>query len=333
MKADCRSPGVSSPPAAVATRAGPDMIKLTQSWFEAFWRRLKARPKPVFDGGYRIFTTAFDEIVDAGDLPRVLPRPLPDEVLSFEQAVRRLDSGFVTQRSSLDAAGAELVSELQGSLTDHERARTVVSFLIDHSGSMQGSRMLSALLAVEAAVDALAKAAIDTEILGFTTRNWRGGGARLAWREAGSPRNPGRLCEIRHIVYGAADRRSRIPRHLRLALRADLLRENIDGEALQWAASRLDRARWHRRVICVISDGAPADPSTLLANDDRNLLLRHLSDTENSLRAAGITVGFLLIGDEAVREPALHEQATEPGAAGLALLRLMWRALVPPEWD
>jgi cobaltochelatase CobT len=198
---------------------------------------------------------------------------------------------------------------------------------------MSGLRMLSALLAVEAAVEAMADAGIDTEILGFTTTNWRGGGARLAWREAGSPRNPGRLCEIRHIVYGAADRPSRIPRHLRLALRPDLLRENIDGEALQWAASRLDHARWDRRLICMISDGAPADDSTLLANEDLGLLPRHLEATENSLRAAGIVVGFLLIGDEHVREPALHERAADPEAAGLSLLRLIWRALVPPAWD
>lgn len=144
------------------------------------------------------------------------------------------------------------------------------------------------------------------------------------------PRNPGRLCELRHIVYGAADRRSRIPSHLRLALRPDLLCENIDGEALQWAGSRLEAARWDRRVICVISDGVPVDDSTLQANEDHYFLMRHLAATEFSLRAAGIVVGFLLIGEERFRVPELHERGSEPEAAGLSLLRLVRRALIPP---
>jgi cobaltochelatase CobT len=307
---------------------------LTQSFLGDLRRRFAVWPKPADHGGYRVFTRAFDETVDARDLPGLLPRQRPEQAAGFEEAVRRLEIEFSTARISLGAAGAELVDDLEGSLTSHQRARTVVSFLIDHSGSMSGLRMLSALLAVEAAVEALANAGIDTEILGFTTTSWRGGDARLAWRAAGSPPNPGRLCEIRHIVYGAADRQRRIPWHLHLALRPDLLRENVDGEALQWAASRLDRARWDRRLICLISNGAPADDSTLLANEDLGLLLRHLDATEHSLRAAGIVVGFLLIGDEHIREPKLHERADSPKAAGLSLLRLVWRALlVPPAWD
>jgi cobaltochelatase CobT len=305
------------------------MMKLAQSFLAGLGRHFAAGPRLGDEQGYRVFTRAFDQTVDARDLPNLLPIKWPD---GFEAAVKLLESEFFRQRTALGAAAAELVSELQCSLTKKDRARTVVSFLIDHSGSMQGLRMLSALLAVEAAVEAMASAGIETEILGFTTTGWRGGGARLKWRKAGSPRNPGRLCEIRHIVYGAADRRSRIPRHLPLALRPDLLRENVDGEALQWAASRLDPARWDQRLICVISDGAPADDSTLLANDDPTLLQRHLVATENRLRAAGIAVGFLLIGDEHVRVPELHERASDPEAAVLSLLRLLWRALVP-SWD
>jgi cobaltochelatase CobT len=188
--------------------------------------------------------------------------------------------------------------------------------------------MLSALIAVDAAVDALANANIDTEILGFTTASWKGGRARRAWRWAGRPRNPGRLCELRHIVYGGASRPSRTPWHLRLALRADLLHENIDGEALNWAASRLDPAQWDRRVICVLSDGAPVDDSTLLANSGRELLVRHLEATEVSLKKAGVVVGFLLLGGEHVREPELSERAAEPETAGLSLLKLVQRALI-----
>jgi cobaltochelatase CobT len=309
------------------------MTWLTQSFLGDLRRRFAVWPKPAYLGGYRVFTTAFDEIVDASDLPNLLPQQSPEQAAYFNVAVRYLHSECSAERISLGTAGTELVRELEGSLTGYERARSVVSFLIDHSSSMSGLRMLSALFAVEAAVDALANAGIDTEILGFTTTSWRGGGARRAWRAAGSPPNPGRLCEIRHIVYGAADRQDRIPRHLHLALCPDLLRENVDGEALHWAASRLDRARWDRRLICLISDGAPADDSTLLANEDLGLLPRHLEATEHSLRTAGIVVGFLLIGDEHIREPRLHERAEEPEAAGLSLLRLIWRALVQPAWD
>jgi cobaltochelatase CobT len=308
-------------------------MSLTQSLLADLRRRFWAWPKPADEAGYRVFTREFDQVVDARDLPRLLPKQRPEEAENFKAAVWWLDDGFAAERTALRAAGTELVRELQGCLTRRDRARTVVSFLVDHSGSMLGPRMVSALLAVEVAVEALADAGIDTEILGFTTTGWRGGAARRAWRAAGSPRNPGRLCEIRHIVYAAANRHSRIPRPLRLALRPDLLRDNIDGEALQWAASRLNPARWDRRAICVISDGAPADDSTLLANEDRSLLQRHLEATEKRLRAVHILVGYLLIGPEHVREPALYERAAQPGAAGLSLLRLLWRALVQPAWD
>jgi cobaltochelatase CobT len=281
------------------------------------------------DRFYRIYTTEYDEIVNASNLPRLLAKQTPAEAKSFEEAVARLESAFAGERIAFAAAAARLVRDLKGGLTGQERKRSVVSFLTDHSGSMKGLRMVSALLAVEAAVDALTNAAIDTEILGFTTTAWQGGLARNAWRWAGRPRNPGRLCDIRHIIYGAADRPGGIPWDLRLALRPDLLRENIDGEALLWAGSRLDPLRWDRRVICLISDGAPVDDSTLDANDDQNLLIRHLEATERGLNAAGIVVGFLLLGREHVRRPDLYERADEPEAAGLSLLKLVRRALLP----
>ena len=130
-----------------------------------------------------------------------------------------------------------------------------------------------------------------------------------------------------------ARRPSKMPWHLRQALRPGLLHENIDGEALEWAGSRLDPMRWDRRIICVISDGAPVDDSTLFANEDRNLLVRHLGTIENGLRSTGTIVGFLLLGGKQVREPDLHEQATEPEAAGLSLLKLIRRALIPPAFS
>jgi cobaltochelatase CobT len=307
------------------------MIMAAQSplWL-AFRRRFTDRPDPFGEGGYRVFTTAFDETVNASDLPGILRKQSPMEAQSYEEAVGLFENGFTGERITLGAAAAELVRDLQCNLVAERRARSVVSFLIDHSGSMRGLRMLSSLLAVESAVDALDAAGIDTEILGFTTTGWKGGRARRAWRWAGRPRNPGRLCELRHIIYGAADRTVRWPSHVRLALRPDLLHENVDGEALTWAGSRLDPARWNRRFVCVVSDGAPVDDSTIAANQDDRLLARHLEAAESSLRAVGIVVGFLLIGRDHVREPVLYERAAEPEAAGLLLLRLIRRGLLPP---
>lgn len=277
---------------------------------------------------YRAFTTAFDEVVDPTELSALLPRLSPEQKRSFEDATNRFDTLFSGERLEIAANGAALVRNLQDYFSAEERAGTVISFLIDHSGSMRGLRMISALLGVEGAVDALDQANIATEILGFTTASWKGGKSRRAWRWAGKPSNPGRLCDLRHLIYGPADRSTRHPWHMRMALRPDVLHENIDGEALIWAAGRLDPAKWTRRVICLISDGAPIDDSTLLANDDRNLLARHLELAEQRLSADGFNIGTLLIGGEQVREPTLFERAEEPQEAGIALLRLVRRALI-----
>ncbi|WP_158923220.1 cobaltochelatase CobT-related protein [Acidisphaera sp. S103] len=300
---------------------------LTKSPFVIGLKSRFARRQGLVNG-YSAFTTAFDEIIDASDLPFVLRKETRNEAKSFKEAARRFESEFCAERITIGAAAAKLVRDLQAHFPPADRAKLVVSFLIDNSKSMAGLGMLSALIAVDVAVDAMAKAGIDTEILGFTTVNWRGGRARRAWRWGGRPRNPGRLCELRHIIYGAVDRAGRFPRDALLALRTDILHENVDGEALEWAASRLDPSRWDRRVICLISDGAPVDDSTLLANEDPEVLTRHLETTEHRLREAGIVVGFLLIGQDHNREPDLCEKAAEPEAAGLSLLALVHRALL-----
>jgi cobaltochelatase CobT len=276
---------------------------------------------------YRAFTTAFDEVVDAAQLAH-LPKLSVNEERSFAAATQQFDTLFAGERVAIAASGASLVRDLLQGMSTEERAQTVVSFLIDHSGSMDGLRMMSALLAVEGTVDALHHAGISTEILGHTTTSWKGGKSRRAWRWAGRPSNPGRLCDLRHIVYASADRHLRNTWHLRMALRPGMLHENIDGEALMWAAERLDHALWARRVICLVSDGAPVDDSTLAANEDQTLLARHLEDVEQSLVKEGFVIGALLIGGENFREPSLFERAVEPQEAGIGLLRLILRALL-----
>jgi cobaltochelatase CobT len=155
---------------------------------------------------------------------------------------------------------------------------TVVTLLIDNSGSMRGRPITVAAMCADILARTLERCAVKVEILGFTTRAWKGGQSREKWLGEGKPANPGRLNDLRHIVYKAADapwRRAR--RSLGLMLREGLLKENIDGEALQWAHNRLIARTEQRRILMVISDGAPVDDSTLSVNPG-NYLDRHLRE-------------------------------------------------------
>ena len=159
---------------------------------------------------------------------------------------------------------------------DIEFRDTVVSLLIDSSGSMRGRSITIAAMCAEILGRTLERCNVKVEILGFTTRAWRGGQSRELWLQHGKPSEPGRLNDLRHIVYKAADmpwRRAR--RNLGLMMREELLKENIDGEALLWAHSRIVNRSEDRKILMVISDGLPVDNSTLLVNPS-NFLEQHL---------------------------------------------------------
>jgi cobaltochelatase CobT len=161
---------------------------------------------------------------------------------------------------------------------DTEFRDTVVTLLIDNSGSMRGRPITVAAMCGDVLARTLERCAVKVEVLGFTTRAWKGGQSRERWVADGKPRNPGRLNDLRHIIYKAADtpwRRAR--RNLGLMLREGLLKENIDGEALQWAYRRLAARPERRRILMVISDGAPVDDSTLSVNPG-NTLEKHLRE-------------------------------------------------------
>jgi cobaltochelatase CobT len=153
---------------------------------------------------------------------------------------------------------------------------TVVTLLLDNSGSMRGRPITVAATCADILARTLERCGVKVEILGFTTRAWKGGQARETWLQAGKPANPGRLNDLRHIIYKSADapwRRAR--KNLGLMMREGLLKENIDGEALDWAHKRLLARPEQRRILMVISDGAPVDDSTLSVNPG-NYLERHL---------------------------------------------------------
>jgi len=252
-------------------------------------------------GGYKAFTTEFDEVVDADglcdtdELSRL--RHLLDQQLQHLHGMiaklanrlqRRLMAKqtraweFDLEEGILDAARlARVVVNPVLPLSfkrENETAfrDTVVTLLIDNSGSMRGRPITIAAMSADILARTLERCGVKVEILGFTTRAWKGGQSRERWLQAGKPVGPGRLNDLRHIVYKAADapwRRAR--RNLGLMLREGILKENIDGEALLWAHNRLITRPEQRRILMVISDGAPVDDSTLSVNSG-NYLEKHL---------------------------------------------------------
>jgi cobaltochelatase CobT len=250
---------------------------------------------------YRIWTSDFDEVVaatelcDADELAR-LRGYLDQQLVHLQSAVsklaNRLQRRLMAQQSRswdfdqdeglLDAARlARVVVNPMQSLSykierDTEFRDTVVTLLIDNSGSMRGRPISIAAISADILARTLERCGVKTEILGFTTRAWKGGQSRETWLAAGRPPQPGRLNDVRHIVYKMADEPWRRARNaLGLMMREGLLKENIDGEALMWAHARLMARPEDRRILMVISDGAPVDDSTLSVNSG-SYLERHL---------------------------------------------------------
>ncbi|HEU0044248.1 cobaltochelatase subunit CobT [Sphingomonas sp.] len=254
---------------------------------------------PQFD--YKTWTTQFDEVVaatdlcDADELTR-LRGYLDQQLVHLQSAVSKLANrlqrrlmaqqnrswDFDQEEGLLDAARLARVIVSPGSSLSYKVERdtdfrdTVVTLLIDNSGSMRGRPISIAAISADILARTLERCGVKTEILGFTTRAWKGGQSRETWLAAGRPPQPGRLNDVRHIVYKKADEPWRRARpSLGLMMREGLLKENIDGEALLWAHARLLARPEDRRILMVISDGAPVDDSTLSVNSG-SYLERHL---------------------------------------------------------
>lgn len=264
------------------------------------------RPEPPFsslppDFDYKIYTTEFDETVGADELCEEEEldrlRAFLDKQLANLQGVvgrlaNRLQRRLMAQQSRswdfdleegyLDPARLSrvIIDPMQPLSFKQERDTefrdTVVTLLLDNSGSMRGRPITVAATCADILARTLERCGVSVEILGFTTRAWKGGQAREKWLKDGKPAAPGRLNDLRHIVYKSADqpwRRAR--RNLGLMMREGLLKENIDGEALLWAHRRMLGRPEQRRILMMISDGAPVDDSTLSVNPG-NYLERHL---------------------------------------------------------
>jgi len=272
--------------------------------------------------GYKVFTRSYDETVNAEELcdPDELERLrsfLDKQLQALHGAVARLANrlqrrllaqqnrgwDFDLDEGMIDAARlARVIVDPMHPLTykqerDTEFRDTVVTLLLDNSGSMRGRPIMVAACCADILARTLERCGVKVEILGFTTRAWKGGHSREEWLNALKPPLPGRLNDLRHIIYKAADapwRRSR--RNLGLMMREGLLKENIDGEALTWAHNRLLARPEQRRILMMISDGAPVDDSTLSVNSG-SYLERHLRqvieeiETRSSVELLAIGIG------------------------------------------
>jgi len=260
-------------------------------------------PHSDADPDYTPFLTDFDEEVRAEDLaePAELERLrayLDQQLDPLKGAVGRLANKlqrrlqaqqsrsweFDLEEGTLDAGRlARVVANPTTPLSfkvekDTEFRDTVVTLLLDNSGSMRGRPISIAAICADVLARTLERCQVKVEILGFTTRAWKGGQSREKWLQAGRPQLPGRLNDLRHIVYKSADAPWRRTRdHLGLMMKEGLLKENIDGEALEWAHRRIARRPEARKILMVISDGAPVDDSTLSVNP-ANYLEKHLRD-------------------------------------------------------
>lgn len=307
--------------------------------------RRDARIKP-----YAAFTTVHDKIVDAEALD------IGENLLSARQELERKRAEYrrdlsrlvaQLQRRLMALQTRSWTFDLEEGLIDASRldrvivnpgfadaykqeeeslfVDTAVTLLIDNSGSMRGKPIEIACIVADLIAAALERTGIACEILGFTTAKWKGGDSARDWERAGRPADPGRLNDLLHIVYKAADAPLRASRNnLAAMLSGGLLKENIDGEALAWAARRLSVRPERRRILIVISDGAPVDQATLEANSDPRILDRHLRQTiaeiERSDAIELAAIGIKHDVEAYYRKAVRIEKVEELGARLVALL-------------
>ena len=272
------------------------------------------------DQEYKIFTTEFDEIAKAEILEDVketqkLRKNLDHQLVGFQDLITKLANKL--QRQLLAKQNRAWEFDLEEGLLDSSKLTriiidpynslsfmkekdldfkdTIVTLLIDNSGSMRGRPITIAALCADILSRTLERCSVKVEVLGFTTKNWKGGKSREAWAKTDKPKSPGRLNDLRHIIYKGADTHWRQAKNnIGLMLKEGLLKENIDGEAISWAYNRIQKRKEERKILMVISDGAPVDDSTLSVNSG-DFLEKHLKKIVKFIEAKN-DVEILAIG-------------------------------------
>ena len=289
---------------------------------------------------YRIFTIQYDEVTKAENLENVdetakLRKTLDQQLVSFQDVITKLANKlqrqllakqnraweFDLEEGLLDSSKLpRIITDPYNSLSfkkekDLEFKDTIVTLLIDNSGSMRGRPITIAAICADILSRTLERCSVKVEILGFTTKNWKGGQSRELWNKNSKPKTPGRLNDLRHIIYKGADIQWRQAKNnLGLMLKEGLLKENIDGEAILWAYNRIKKRKEERKILMVISDGAPVDDSTLSVNSG-NFLEKHLkkmvefieSKTEIEVLAIGIGHDVSRYYDKAIKITDVNE--------------------------
>lgn len=268
--------------------------------------------KIEFRNAYKIFTSKFDEVVfpqklvnkndlellrDQLDLrigklssiSKKMSLKLKRKLLSKRNSFLERDAsrGMIDRKKLTRLVIDSTIEDIWINNKSHEYQDTALTILLDNSGSMRGNPIVMSALACEIITEILEKFSVKTEIIGFTTADWKGGRARKMWESSGSGKNPGRLNELRHIIYKHFDQKFKKAKiNLGLMLKEGILKENIDGEALLFARSRLMQRSEKRKILLVISDGTPIDDSTSSANDS-DILSDHLTHVVNKIEKAG----------------------------------------------
>ena len=289
---------------------------------------------------YKIFTSRYDEITKAENLENAdeitkLRKTLDQQLVGFQDVITKLANKlqrqllakqnraweFDLEEGLLDSSKLpRIIMDPHNSLSfkkekDLDFKDTVVTLLIDNSGSMRGRPITIAAICADILSRTLERCSVKAEILGFTTKNWKGGQSRELWNKNSKPKTPGRLNDLRHIIYKSADTHWRQAKNnLGLMLKEGLLKENIDGEAILWAYNRIKKRKEERKILMVISDGAPVDDSTLSVNSG-DFLEKHLkkmvkfieSKTEIEVLAIGIGHDVSRYYDKAIKITDVNE--------------------------
>ena len=292
------------------------------------------------DQEYRIFTTEFDEIAKAETLEdakeiQKLRKNLDQQLIGFQDLITKLANKlqrqllakqnraweFDLEEGLLDSSKlTRIIMDPYNSLSfmkekDLDFKDTIVTLLIDNSGSMRGRPITIAALCADILSRTLERCSVKVEVLGFTTKNWKGGKSRETWAKTGKPKRPGRLNDLRHIIYKEADTHWRQAKNnIGLMLKEGLLKENIDGEAISWAYNRIKKRKEERKILMVISDGAPVDDSTLSVNSG-DFLEKHLKkmvkfiETKSDVEILAIGIGHDVSRyyDKAIKITDVHE--------------------------
>jgi cobaltochelatase CobT len=304
------------------------MVAPVSKWWNSAFRKAPTHENQP----YRVFTREFDRGVHGSELNQVLGQLSPRDRASLNEAWEVFQGALQDWRANLHLHALEASTRIRSVLSDEQLSDVIVAILIDQSGSMRGQNMLLAAAAADVTQNFLRLLGSAVEILGFTTVSWHGGLSGRKWRWSWRAGPPGRLCDLLHIIYEPSDSVGTATGGglLKPMLRPDLPKENVDGEALEWAVSRLRAHEQKRKILIVISDGAPVDDSTLTYNDP-TILERHLRHVIGDLESSDdIELGAIGISFDVDRYYSTSTTVKSPEDLGEAMISLLELIIAKP---